>query len=57
VSAVGVWFAASRRRQNTTFLVLVFVIIALTIVGTFLRGPYWRFYWPWELWPETPKHF
>ena len=26
----------------------------LTIVGTFLRGPYWHFYWPWEAWPETP---
>jgi quinol-cytochrome oxidoreductase complex cytochrome b subunit len=57
VSAVGVWFAASRRRQNTFFLVLVVAVIVLTIVGTFLRGPYWHFFWPWESWPETPKHF
>jgi cytochrome b-561 len=57
VSAVGVWFAAARRRQNTAFLVFVAVVIALTIVGTFLRGPYWNFYWPWESWPETPKPF
>ena len=57
VSAAGAWFAASRRRQNTVFLVLVLGVIVLTIVGTFLRGPYWHFFWPWETWPETPKHF
>jgi quinol-cytochrome oxidoreductase complex cytochrome b subunit len=57
VSAVGVWFAAVRRRQNTVFLLLVLAVIALTIVGTFLRGPYWHFFWPWEAWPETPRHF
>ena len=39
------------------FLVLVLAVIVLTIVGTFLRGPYWHFFWPWETWPETPKHF
>ena len=26
----------------------------LTIVGTFMRGPYWHFYWPWQAWPEHP---
>jgi quinol-cytochrome oxidoreductase complex cytochrome b subunit len=57
VSAVGVWFAAVRHRQNTVFLLLVLAVIALTIVGTFLRGPYWHFFWPWEAWPETPRHF
>jgi cytochrome b-561 len=31
--------------------------VVLTIVGTFLRGPYWEFYWPWQAWPETPTHF
>jgi len=30
------------------------IVVALTIVGTFLRGPYWDFYWPWQAWPEIP---
>ncbi len=52
--ATGVWFAPSRRAQNIAFLILVLIIIALTLVGTFMRGPYWRFYWPWETWPDIP---
>lgn len=57
VRAVGVWFAAERRRQNLIFLLIVLFILVLTIVGTYLRGPYWNFYWPWESWPEMPKKF
>jgi quinol-cytochrome oxidoreductase complex cytochrome b subunit len=52
--AVGVWFALGRRRQNLVFLVVLLAILALTVVGTYLRGPYWNFYWPWEAWPEIP---
>jgi quinol-cytochrome oxidoreductase complex cytochrome b subunit len=57
IAAVGVWFARDRKRQNIVFLFFVLAIVVLTIVGTFLRGPYWEFYWPWERWPETPTHF
>jgi quinol-cytochrome oxidoreductase complex cytochrome b subunit len=57
VATVGVWFARDRRRQNIVFLVFVLVVVALTILGTFLRGPYWEIYWPWQDWPETPTHF
>ncbi|MBS1788427.1 MAG: cytochrome b N-terminal domain-containing protein [Acidobacteria bacterium] len=57
VRAVGVWFAMERRRQNLVFLLVVLFILVLTVVGTFLRGPYWHFYWPWEHWPEMPKKF
>ena len=42
-----------RRRTSCSSLVLL-VILVLTIVGTFMRGPYWNFYWPWEAWPEIP---
>jgi quinol-cytochrome oxidoreductase complex cytochrome b subunit len=52
--ATGVWFAPERRTQNVIFLVLLLIVLALTVVGTFLRGPYWDFYWPWEPWPEIP---
>jgi quinol-cytochrome oxidoreductase complex cytochrome b subunit len=52
--AAGVWFAKSRRGQNAAFLALCLLVIVLTLVGTFLRGPYWHLYWPWEAWPEIP---
>ncbi len=53
-AAAGVWFPQSRRTQNIVFLVLVLFILALTFVGTFMRGPYWQLYWPWETWPDIP---
>lgn len=53
--AAGVWFPKSRARQIVVFLVLVLVIVVLTLVGTFLRGPYWHFYWPWQAWAELPS--
>jgi quinol-cytochrome oxidoreductase complex cytochrome b subunit len=53
-AAAGVWFPQSRRTQNIVFLVLVLLILTLTFVGTFMRGPYWQLYWPWETWPDIP---
>jgi quinol-cytochrome oxidoreductase complex cytochrome b subunit len=53
-AAAGVWFARTRRAQNVVFLLVVVGIILLTLVGTLMRGPYWRLYWPWETWPEIP---
>jgi quinol-cytochrome oxidoreductase complex cytochrome b subunit len=50
----GAWLPAVRRRQNVVFLVLVALVLVLTVVGTFMRGPYWHLYWPWEAWPEIP---
>jgi cytochrome b-561 len=52
--AAGAWFPRSRRTQNLVFLLLCLLVIVFTLVGTFLRGPYWHFYWPWEAWPEIP---
>jgi quinol-cytochrome oxidoreductase complex cytochrome b subunit len=52
--ATGVWFAPSRRAQNWVFLAVVVAVLLLTLIGTFMRGPYWNFYWPWEAWPEIP---
>jgi quinol-cytochrome oxidoreductase complex cytochrome b subunit len=57
VNAVGVWFATERKAQNTVFLILFAVVLILTIVGTFLRGPSWRFFWPWEAWPQVPTRY
>ncbi|HEX9690115.1 MAG TPA: cytochrome b N-terminal domain-containing protein [Thermoanaerobaculia bacterium] len=54
-AAGAVWFPKSRRRQNVVFLAILLAVVLLTIVGTFLRGPYWNFYWPWQPWPELPS--
>jgi quinol-cytochrome oxidoreductase complex cytochrome b subunit len=52
--AAGAWLPRSRRRQNAVFLALVALVLILTVIGTFMRGPYWHLYWPWEAWPEIP---
>jgi len=53
-AAAGRWLPQSRRTQNLVFLLLVLVVLALTFVGTFCRGPYWHLYWPWQSWPVLP---
>ena len=55
VEAVGVWFHRSRRTQNLVFLLVVTAIVVFTLIGLFARGPYWNFYWPWEIWPNIPS--
>lgn len=57
IQSVGVWFAKERSRQNVVFIGICVVIILFTIIGTFMRGPYWNFYWPWASWPEIPVKF
>ncbi|MBI3787040.1 MAG: cytochrome b N-terminal domain-containing protein [Ignavibacteriales bacterium] len=57
VNTVGVWFAPERKKQNIVFIAICVLIILFTIIGTFLRGPYWNFYWPWETWPTMPVKF
>jgi quinol-cytochrome oxidoreductase complex cytochrome b subunit len=54
LAAAGVWFAKTRRLQNVTFLLIVAVVVVFTLIGTFCRGPYWQFYWPWQTWPDIP---
>ena len=53
-AAAGLWLPRTRRAQNAVFLLVVAVVVMLTLVGTFCRGPYWNFYWPWQAWPEIP---
>ncbi len=52
--SVGVWFPKERLRANVIFLVIFAALILLTIIGTYFRGPYWDFFWPWEAWPTHP---
>jgi quinol-cytochrome oxidoreductase complex cytochrome b subunit len=53
-AAAGRWLPASRRTQNLVFLAILAVVLIFTVIGLWLRGPYWNFYWPWEAWPEIP---
>ena len=53
-AAAGAWFPQTRRAQNWIFIILCVAILLLTLIGTFCRGPYWNFYWPWQPWPEIP---
>ncbi len=52
--SIGVWFHRSRLFQNIVFTGCVLVIIGLVIVGVFLRGPFWDFYWFGQPWPQFP---
>jgi quinol-cytochrome oxidoreductase complex cytochrome b subunit len=54
-AAAGLWLPKERRTQNLVFLAVVAGVLILTIVGLYLRGPYWKFYWPWEAWPDIPS--
>jgi len=49
------WLAPERKRQNLTFAIATLAIIVLIMVGVYLRGPYWRIYWPGQPRPETPR--
>jgi quinol-cytochrome oxidoreductase complex cytochrome b subunit len=52
-AGTGVWFDPSRRVQNILFTAFVVVMVGLIVIGKFMRGPGWVFYWPWQSWP-TP---
>jgi quinol-cytochrome oxidoreductase complex cytochrome b subunit len=51
----GRWLPKERRTQNLAFVLVVAVILIFTIIGLYLRGPYWNFYWPWDSWPDIPS--
>jgi cytochrome b-561 len=55
--ATGVWFGRKRTRQNIIFIIICLAIILLTLVGTYMRGPYWELYLPWEPWHTPPRVF
>ena len=53
----GKWLPKERKWQNTVFLIIVAAILILTFIGTFMRGPYWNLYMPWEQWEQIPHKF
>jgi len=47
----GYYTYAERKYEILTFFLGFHVLwISLIVVGTFLRGPGWNWFWPWEAW-------
>jgi hypothetical protein len=62
--ALALWFFAVRKISGSTraasislFTCFAVAFVILTVVGTWLRGPNWDFFWFWESWPTTPVRF
>jgi quinol-cytochrome oxidoreductase complex cytochrome b subunit len=53
-AGAGLWFPRDRRVQNLVFIAVMALVLVFTVIGLYLRGPYWNFYWPWEAWPAIP---
>ena len=51
----GEYRFAERKKANVIFQFGFILWFVLIVIGTFLRGPSWSFYWPWESW-EIVKH-
>jgi quinol-cytochrome oxidoreductase complex cytochrome b subunit len=47
-AGVGRWFARERKVANTIFSVILFIMVVLTIIGTYFRGPNWSWQVPWK---------
>ena len=47
----GYYCFAQRRFEILTFFLGFHVLwVSLIIIGTFLRGPGWNWFWPWQVW-------
>ena len=55
-TGTGIWLHPSRRVHNILFTTFAVVFIGLIIVGTFMRGPGWELYWPWQQWTTGNIH-
>ena len=50
VGAVGYYTFRERRLSISIFCFGFFLWTVLIIIGTFMRGPGWMWFWPWETW-------
>lgn len=57
VEAVGVWFHKKRFWQNLVFILISLFIVALILVASYMRGPFWEWYWPWQTWEAPPVKY
>lgn len=49
---IGVWFSPHRKLACTLFLIFAVAMTVVIVIGTFMRGPNWGFFWPWQPWPH-----
>jgi quinol-cytochrome oxidoreductase complex cytochrome b subunit len=49
-TGIGYYSIKERPFANIIFLTGISAWFALIIIGTFMRGPSWTWYWPWESW-------
>jgi quinol-cytochrome oxidoreductase complex cytochrome b subunit len=49
-NGVGYYSFKERPFANTVFLTGIGAWFTLISIGTFMRGPNWQWYWPWESW-------
>ena len=49
-SGIGYYTWADRKAEIVVFCFGFFLWVGLIIVGTFMRGPGWMWFWPWEPW-------
>lgn len=49
-NGVGFYSFKERPFANTIFLTGIAAWFILITIGTFMRGPNWAWYWPWESW-------
>jgi quinol-cytochrome oxidoreductase complex cytochrome b subunit len=49
-TGVGSYSIKTRPFANSVFLFGIAMWFILIIIGTFMRGPNWAFFWPWESW-------
>jgi quinol-cytochrome oxidoreductase complex cytochrome b subunit len=53
-AVAGRWLPRERRTQNLVFLLIAAAILVFMVIGMYMRGPSWEFFWPWEAWPDIP---
>ena len=53
---VGEYNFKSRKFIMINFLIGYFMWMFAIVVGQFMRGPSWLFFWPWEPWDDSGHH-
>jgi len=53
---VGEYNFSARKFAVINFLVGYAMWMGAIVVGQFMRGPSWLFFWPWEVWDDSGHH-
>ncbi len=53
---VGEYNFSARKFAMVNFLFGYFMWMFAIVVGQFMRGPSWLFFWPWEVWDDSGHH-